>query len=227
MTKPTESGMRSAVEHETGLNKKQIMGITGLNVFQCMITLLFGFNVKISIWFITAQGIAMLALFYCAIKAHTIDKKKIHFLSGVAGMLCGIGWSIGSFFIIPLNRKDLLFSVLGTFLIFAFGAFSGFIHDFLIAREKTPFLFKFAFGGIAAGIGGARIGRIIYSMSSDMTEIDWRYLGYACYLLFSFAGASHVMYFLRAHYAKILEDLERKCIPKQGKTKNVECLKKK
>ena len=44
MQTTTEKGMRDAVEHYTKLNRTQIQCITGLDLIQCIVTLLFGYG---------------------------------------------------------------------------------------------------------------------------------------------------------------------------------------
>ena len=211
----TEKGMRDAVEHYTKLNRTQIQCITGLDLIQCIVTLSFGCNFKTSLYFAIPQAIAAVILLFLAERTHLMDSKRMNLLSGLAGMLVGLGCAIGSLFIIPLKEKELLFTILGSLFIYLFGMFSGFMHDFMIAREKTPWLSMLGMSGAAIGVGGARIGGILSRMMRDGTEIDWKSLCFVCYLLFTFVGAYHIMYLVRSYYASVLEKLEEERTPKR------------
>jgi ABC-type spermidine/putrescine transport system permease subunit II len=143
----------------------------------------------------------------------------------VAGALLGIGCSIGSLLLIPREGTDLWITILIAFLVVFFGALIGFLHDFLIAREKAPWLATIGLSVTSTGMLGAQIGMGIsrgITSNRDFEDVDWArfwfyalQIGFVMYLLGAFIGAVITNRLTRCYYANALEKLEKERTPKR------------
>ena len=214
MSRPTEDGVRKVVYLGTP-NRVLTQSVAGLDIAQCLVTGIIGYNFRLSVYIGIPQIIFATIIIYMAERTHLMNVKRCYFLAGVAGVLMGIGFSVGSFLLIPQEGKNLWLAILFALSSFLLGASIGFFHDYLIAHKKAPWLAMLGTGASSAGMVGAFIGMRIARMLPDVEHLNWIQLAYITYLLLTFLGGLISMGLIRSYYANLLEKLEEERKPKR------------
>ena len=214
MGKPTKEGLQKVVYLGTP-NRVLTQSVAGLDIAQCLVTSIIGYNFRLSVYIGIPQIIIAAIIIYMAERTHLMNVKRCYFLAGVAGVLMGIGFSVGSFLLSPREGKALWLAILFALSSFLLGASIGFFHDYLIAHKKAPWLAMLGMGASSAGVLGAHIGMGAARVLPDVEHMDWMQLGYIAYLLLAFFGGLISMGLIRSYYANLLEKLEEERTPKR------------
>jgi hypothetical protein len=196
-------------------NRVLTQSVAGLDIAQCLVTSIIGYNFRLSVYIGIPQIIIAAIIIYMAERTHLMKVKRCYFLAGVAGVLMGIGSSVGSLLLIPREGKALWLAILFALSSFLLGVSIGFFHDYLIAHKKAPWLAMLGTGASSAGMVGAFIGMRIARMLPDVEHMDWIQLAYITYLLLAFFGGLISMGLIRSYYANLLEKLEEERTPKR------------
>ncbi|MBQ7338470.1 MAG: hypothetical protein IJW40_08475 [Clostridia bacterium] len=214
MGKPTKEGLQNVVYLGTP-NRVLTQSVAGLDIAQCLVTSIIGYNFRLSVYIGIPQIIIATIIIYMTERTHLMNVKRCYFLTGIAGVLMGIGCSVGSFLLSPREGKALWLAILFALSSFLLGASIGFFHDYLIAHKKAPWLAMLGMGASSAGVLGAHIGMGAARVLPDIEHMDWMQLGYIAYLLLAFFGGLISMGLIRSYYANLLEKLEEERTPKR------------